>query len=837
MIASGSMHERSTDSSLENLRVEQHGGVFIASDPRTGALSALSAGEVVALHVYYALRLDPPRARRSTTAFLEQIGHSPGDAARFVDRLEREGWNRTAPPEPPEQPLIALYFTVTRRCNLACPYCYQGLAGRRDTGMSVGDAASYLDRVLSVNPHCQINITGGEPFTHPRIADILRLVSARGFPFVVLSNGTCIDDREIALLGELPGFRYLQLSVDGATAETHERTRGRGTFAKIMRTFDRAVRAGVPFVLAPTIHSRNIHELDELASLAIENGGWCSPNNLRVFPHEGLNFDEIELTPDQCLTAIRAMNATMLERFGMEHLAPLAEKYKTPSTCNTTVPNANFRCGVGYSLLDLDWNGDVYPCHLAKSPELVLGNLRDSDFETLFQRAAQRGIRVPSHRIPKCSQCTFVATCGGGCRAAAWFAYGSMSREDDQCDLHYRGALGRLLATRPELSGQSADAGCRVPGTRGFAPEPSTTGTRHPAAGTARNQVRAVDRDDPASIRLPEPEDVSPADADEWEQRLRGHAKPAIRERLRALDTIADPSDGDVVERLGLELRLQEIDRFLKALAVGANRAGWETYSSAPEVEETASGLHARIRLAYTPCNLYAVHGPFIALAILRVAAHCCAENERIAALESIRWSRPVVRNLSLDIADSAIAAFDTNTAAVHGSLRTTAGRRLLFRADDEANAYVTGQTNYNALTMAMLSGGTIAARGDEWRLPLAAVDAHRLRLLDDPAIATATLIDIAGVAVLKLRSGIPALSCGANGVVANVLADALRSEAPELRLRIDASHVSRSGLIVNTWAFRVDPVMSDWSTLVMAEAEDMQQMLRLLHLPSERNA
>lgn len=838
MITSGSKSDlRTTGLSFDGLRIEKHGDVFVASDPRTGALSALSAGEVVALHVYYPFRLDPPHARQSTTAFLEQIGRSSADAARFVEQLEHEGWSRAEAPQPAEEPLVALYFTVTRRCNLSCPYCYQGLAARRDTHMSVADAATFLERVRSVNPGCQINITGGEPFTHPYILDILRLTSASGLPFVVLSNGTSIDDRAIAALGELSGLRYLQLSIDGASERTHELTRGKGSFAKVMRTFEKVVRAGLPFVLAPTIHSRNIEELEQLALLAVENGGWCAPNNLRVFPHEGLSFDRVELTPDQCLSAIRAMNAAMLARFGIERLLPLAEKYRSPQTCATTVPNANYRCGVGYSLLDLDWNGDVYPCHLAKSPELILGNLHDTDFEAIFERAAERGMRTPSHQIPKCSQCTFVAACGGGCRAAAWFAYGSMSREDDQCELHYRSALERLLATRPELSGKNDDAGCQVPGTCGFEPEPSTAGTRQPAAGTAGNQARTVDRDDPAFTRLPEPQDVAAGEVEEWEQRLRARAKPAIRERLRALDTIERPADDDVVDRLALELRMQEIDRFLSALARGSNRAGWEAYEGATGVEKTAGVLHAIVPLAYTPCNLYAVHGPFIALAITRIAARCCEEGEEIEALQSIRWSRPVIRHLSLEIADSAVATFDTGSAAVHGALRTTSGRRLLFRGDDEWNAYVTGQNGYNDLSMAMVRGATIVERDGEWRVPLTTLSADQLHLLADPAIGIGTLADLASVTVLTLRAGIPALSCGASGIAANTLADALRSDAPELRLRLDSTRVSRTGLVLNNWAFRVEPAMSDWATLVMAEADDIQRLLRILHMPTERHA
>jgi radical SAM protein with 4Fe4S-binding SPASM domain len=139
------------------------------------------------------------------------------------------------------------------------------------------------------------------------------------------------------------------------------------------------------------------------------------------------------------------MNRRLVDEFGLEVMADLAAKYKGPSVCSATEPNANFICGMAYSLVDLDWNGDVYPCHLSKGPELVLGNLFVEDFDAIFRRVRERGIRVESHEIPKCSHCKFVSTCGGGCRAGAWFAHGSLAREDGLCDLNYNSKLQSIL--------------------------------------------------------------------------------------------------------------------------------------------------------------------------------------------------------------------------------------------------------------------------------------------------------------------------------------------------------------------------------------------------------
>ena len=76
---------------------------------------------------------------------------------------------------------------------------------------------------------------------------------------------------------------------------------------------------------------------------------------------------------------------------------------------------------------------------------MVLGNLFEEEWSDIFQRAVDREIRVMAHDIPKCSGCKFVGTCGGGCRAGAYFAYGSMAREDDLCHLNYSSNIRKLL--------------------------------------------------------------------------------------------------------------------------------------------------------------------------------------------------------------------------------------------------------------------------------------------------------------------------------------------------------------------------------------------------------
>ncbi|MEO1370267.1 MAG: SPASM domain-containing protein, partial [Acidobacteriota bacterium] len=75
----------------------------------------------------------------------------------------------------------------------------------------------------------------------------------------------------------------------------------------------------------------------------------------------------------------------------------------------------------------------------------LIGNIFEEDFASIFQRVEDRGIRVKSNEIEQCSGCKFVSNCAGGCRAGAWFTYGTLEHHDELCEVNYASNLSRLL--------------------------------------------------------------------------------------------------------------------------------------------------------------------------------------------------------------------------------------------------------------------------------------------------------------------------------------------------------------------------------------------------------
>jgi sulfatase maturation enzyme AslB (radical SAM superfamily) len=155
------------------------------------------------------------------------------------------GW-----PAQPFDHLDALWIQVAGTlCNLACTHCFvscgpgnlrHGLMSRAEVAGRVAEA-----RALGVR---EFYLTGGEPFLHPELIGILGDTLEAG-PCTVLTNGTLLTRDRVAALRRLSdGARFsleVRVSLDGLTAEDHDRFRGGGAFARTLDGLRRLEAAGL----------------------------------------------------------------------------------------------------------------------------------------------------------------------------------------------------------------------------------------------------------------------------------------------------------------------------------------------------------------------------------------------------------------------------------------------------------------------------------------------------------------------------------------------------------------------------------------------------------------
>lgn len=145
--------------------------------------------------------------------------------------------------------LDELWFQLTGAlCNLTCTHCF--ISCSPDNRSFALLDYEHICRILQESRALGVKeyyFTGGEPFLHPRLLDILEQTLRIG-PATVLTNGTLLRDETVRRLATLRDASIysleLRVSIDGPDPQTNDPIRGKGTFSRAMDGVRRLVRAG-----------------------------------------------------------------------------------------------------------------------------------------------------------------------------------------------------------------------------------------------------------------------------------------------------------------------------------------------------------------------------------------------------------------------------------------------------------------------------------------------------------------------------------------------------------------------------------------------------------------
>ena len=157
----------------------------------------------------------------------------------------------------PLRRLSAVWIQVTGTlCNLQCTHCINA-SGPVDpwlAPMAAADVERHVDEAARLGAR-EVYFTGGEPFLHPRILELLDYALER-LPATVLTNGTLITERVADRLAALATrSRYsleIRVSLDDPDREANDRVRGRGAFDRALGAIARLHRRGLPAILTAT---------------------------------------------------------------------------------------------------------------------------------------------------------------------------------------------------------------------------------------------------------------------------------------------------------------------------------------------------------------------------------------------------------------------------------------------------------------------------------------------------------------------------------------------------------------------------------------------------------
>jgi Fe-coproporphyrin III synthase len=261
-----------------------------------------------------------------------------------------------------KQQAANVFLHVLTRCNLRCRHCYINPAQHGRKRLPLDRIERWLAALAARGPGANLVLLGGEPTLHPGLPQAVRCARRLGFASVTIdTNGYLFND---ILTKVTPAdVDVFSFSLDGATAATNDRIRGKGSYKACLNGIRRARARGFRTSLIYTVSRANLGELPAMGALLAELG--VERFFIQVLGLRG-KAARPEGDPDE-LEVLRVSSAEWLERVpaAAEAIARQGVRVIYPKVFLR--PDEKFECaGLVADNYFVFPNGRVYRCPLCE---------------------------------------------------------------------------------------------------------------------------------------------------------------------------------------------------------------------------------------------------------------------------------------------------------------------------------------------------------------------------------------------------------------------------------------------------------------------------------------
>jgi radical SAM protein len=373
-----------------------------------------------------------------------------------------------------------VFWETTRACPLACRHCRAEASADPAPGeLTTGEGVRLVHQLTGFGRPPVLVLTGGDVLCRPDLATLVSAARHAGLPVALApSVSPRLDDACLERLLRL-GVTSVSVSLDGATAATHEGVRGiQGHFDQTLDALGRLKALGFRAQVNTAVMRANVDELAGVAAIVSEVG--AASWELFFLVHVGRGRHEDELSPAENEDVahflweasrygfvVRTVEGPWCRRVaawrgGHEHgpavapvgrprqatddgpgpeavarrfgLGPLYLRLSSglvellgPARNGPRMASSGTRDGKG--ILFVGYDGTLHPAGFLP---VDLGNVRRQDPVHVYRRhPLLRSVRAAEFK-GRCGRCEFRDSCGGS-RARAFAASGDALAEDPAC--------------------------------------------------------------------------------------------------------------------------------------------------------------------------------------------------------------------------------------------------------------------------------------------------------------------------------------------------------------------------------------------------------------------
>jgi radical SAM protein with 4Fe4S-binding SPASM domain len=298
-------------------------------------------------------------------------------------------------------------LAITYRCNNDCFHCYN--ARSRDyPELSTKNWQHILDLLWEIGiPH--IVFTGGEPTLREDLPKLIAHAEQNGQITGINTNGRRLSNPDYVDTLVKAGLDHVQITLESHSSDIHDAmVNARGAWKQTVAGIQNVLETPLYVMTNTTMLSNNSPSLEQTLHFLAKNGVPTVGLNALIYSGRGLSVN----------TGIAENDLPSLLNIAREITSEHNQRliwYTPTQYCNFDPMQLELGvkgCTAALYNMCIEPNGDVIPC---QSYYQSLGNILTKSWPSIWNHELSINLRERREIPEKCSICSLVTECGGGC--------------------------------------------------------------------------------------------------------------------------------------------------------------------------------------------------------------------------------------------------------------------------------------------------------------------------------------------------------------------------------------------------------------------------------------
>jgi len=304
---------------------------------------------------------------------------------------------------------LGVGLKISDKCNFNCSYCF---TKKTNNFMSL-NKIKHLTNALDQKPY-QIYLTGGEPLLNPEFFEIVDHIHNLRIDTSIHTSGVIDDNLLSKMVSCANKLKRIQISIDSIKNFSDLRPTKIANPLKSIVNFIDVINNPDKIHVNCVVSSLNIECVKDIFSFCVDNNVKFLRLSTIFTTDEKLKVTDINVLPrvSEYIDMARKYNIVLT-------MNPLCHPWSLKTSLGFS-ENSQLYCPAQKTEIEVDVNGNVYPCPFLHDDVHCMGNIFEQKIGDIWESGVDELKKLSWSDNKRCKICINYETCGGGCYANAY---------------------------------------------------------------------------------------------------------------------------------------------------------------------------------------------------------------------------------------------------------------------------------------------------------------------------------------------------------------------------------------------------------------------------------